>query len=203
MAEEIKPRFEFRTFAQDFGIVTEKMRRISPLDKIRESAEIYIVSARNSENNTKIRDDLMDIKVFVQSREGLEQWNPRMKGSFPMDSAIIANDVYPAFAVPVPEFKRPHYTLEQFVKELIRPHRDLVAVSVFKRRFGFMVNGCITEYAELLINGAAIKTVAVESVDVPAILEARRSLGLDEYENINYLRAIKRIIGMDPLPGQL
>ena len=58
---EIKPRFEFRAFAQSFGIVEEKMRAISPVEQIRESLEIYIMSAGNNENNTKIRNDLMDI----------------------------------------------------------------------------------------------------------------------------------------------
>lgn len=92
---EIKPRFEFRTFAQSFGMVETRMRKLSALDKIRESSEIYIMSAGNSENNTKIRDDLMDIKVFVKSEKGLEQWNPRMKGSFPMKAAEIAEKVFP------------------------------------------------------------------------------------------------------------
>ncbi|MEW6708784.1 MAG: hypothetical protein AB1403_03095 [Candidatus Riflebacteria bacterium] len=197
---EIKPRFEFRTFAQNFGLVENRMRKLSALDKIRESSEIYIMSAGNSENNTKIRDDLMDIKVFVKSEKGLEQWNPRMKGSFPMKAAEIAEKVFPAFGVEVPAFKRDEYTLSQFISEIIRPHKDLVPVSVFKRRFGFMINECITEYAELLINGAAIKTVAVESTDIEAILKAKELLGLNDYENINYLRAIKRIIGMEALP---
>lgn len=196
---EIKPRFEFRTFAQNFGIVIDKMRKISPLDKIRESSEIYIMSAGNSENNTKVRDDLMDIKVFVTRDRGLEQWNPRMKGSFPMKAAVIRDEVFPAFGVAVPDFKREEYTLAQFIGEIIRPHKDLVPVSVFKRRYGFMVNNCITEYAELLINGAAIQTVAVESVSVEDILKAKEMLALNDYENINYLHAIKRIIGMEPL----
>jgi len=196
---EIKPRFEFRTFAQNFGIVIDKMRKISPLDKIRESSEIYIMSAGNSENNTKVRDDLMDIKVFVTRDRGLEQWNPRMKGSFPMKAAVIRDEVFPAFGVAVPDFKREEYTLAQFIGEIIRPHKDLVPVSVFKRRYGFMVNNCITEYAELLINGAAIQTVAVESVSVEDILKAKEMLALGDYENINYLHAIKRIIGMEPL----
>lgn len=196
---EIKPRFEFRTFAQNFGIVINKMRKISPLDKIRESSEIYIMSAGNSENNTKVRDDLMDIKVFVTKDRGLEQWNPRMKGSFPMKAAVIRDEVFPAFGVAVPDFKREEYTLAQFIGEIIRPHKDLVPVSVFKRRYGFMVNNCITEYAELLINGAAIQTVAVESVSVEDILKAKEMLALNDYENINYLHAIKRIIGMEPL----
>ena len=56
------------------------------------------------------------------------------------------------------------------------------------------------EIAELLINGAAIKTIAVESVDVEAALKAKEMLGLQEYENVNYLLAIKRILGMVPLP---
>ncbi len=197
---EIKPRFEFRTFAQSFGMVETRMRKLSALDKIRESSEIYIMSAGNSENNTKIRDDLMDIKVFVKSEKGLEQWNPRMKGSFPMKAAEIAEKVFPAFGVELPGFSRDEYSLDQFIKEIIRPHKDLVPVSVFKRRYGFMINECITEYAELLINGAAIKTVAVESTDIDAILKAKDLLGLNDYENINYLRAIKRIIGMEALP---
>ena len=197
---EIKPRFEFRTFAQNFGMVEDRMRKLSALDKIRESSEIYIMSAGNSENNTKIRDDLMDIKVFVKSEKELEQWNPRMKGSFPMKATEIAEKVFPAFGVELPEFKREEYTLQQFIDEIIRPHKDLVPVRVVKRRFGFMVNECITEYAELLINGASIKTVAVESTDIEAILKAKDMLGLNEYENVNYLRAIKRIIGMEALP---
>jgi len=197
---EIKPRFEFRTFAQDFGMVVEKMRRLATCEQIRESSEIYIMSAGNSENNTKVRDDKMDIKVFVQKVEGLEQWNPRMKGTFPMKVATIRDEVFPAFGVDLPKFARDEYTLKQYVDEVIRPHKDLVPASVFKRRFAFTVNGCITEYAELLINGAAIRTVAVESTEVQDILGAKRMLGLDEYENVNYLRAIKRIIGMEPLP---
>lgn len=197
---DVKPRFEFRAFAQNFGLVIDKMRKLSPIDKIRESSEIYIMSRGNSENNTKVRDALMDIKVFVQNQKGLEQWNPRMKGSFPMKAEMIKNEVFPAFGVAVPEFKRAEYTLEQFLDEVIRAHKDLVAANVFKRRYGFTVNNCITEYAELLINGAAIMTVAIESTEVDDILKARDMLGLNEHENCNYLRAIKRIIGMEPMP---
>lgn len=200
---EVKPRFEFRAFAQNFGMVVTKMRQASPVDKIRESLETYIVSRTNNENNTKIRDALMDIKVFVQRQRGLEQWNPRMKGEFPMKAETIRQEVFPAFAVPLPECKRETYTLTQYLDELIRPHRDLSAVTVFKRRFGFMINDCITEHAELLINGAAIQTVAVESTDVEAILKTRDQLGLQDYENVNYLLAIKRIIGFEPLPARM
>jgi hypothetical protein len=123
-----------------------------------------------------------------------------MKGEFPMHAEKIASEVFPAFGVELPSFERKEYTLEQFLDELIRPHPQLVPVHVFKRRFAFTVCNCITEIAELRFNGASIKSVAVESVDSKAIQEAKRTLGLTEYENLNYLRAIKRVIGMLPLP---
>jgi len=198
---EIKPRFEFRAFAQNFGIVEEKMRSLSPVEKIRESLEIYIMSAGNNENNTKIRDNLMDIKVFVQAKKGLEQWNPRMKGEFPMTTDIIKNEVFPAFGVTVPQFKRDVYTLQQYINEIIDAHPDLAAVNVFKRRFAFTINDCIAEIAEVFFNGAKIMTANLESVDVDVILEAKKMVGLDDFENVNYLLAIKQVIGMAPLPG--
>lgn len=200
--EAVKPRFEFRTFAQSFGMVLTKMRRLSKCEGIRESGEIYIMSRGNNENNTKVRDDLMDIKVFVQEKQGLEQWNPRMKGKFPMKAEMIRDEVFPAFGVEVPEFARDEYTLAQYLDEIILPHKDLSAARILKHRFAYTVNGCITEHARILINGAAIETVAVESTDLEAILEAKKMLGLEDHENVNYLIAIKRVLGWEPLPEQ-
>jgi hypothetical protein len=194
---EIEPRFEFRAWARNFGMVETRLRRLSPCQGIRESDEVYIVSAGNDENNTKIRDAKMDIKELVQERDGLEQWRPRMKGAFPMAAEVLVAEVFPAFGVVMPALDRDEYSLDQYLDGVIRPHRDLVAVRVFKRRFAFTVNDCITEHAEVWFNGAGLQTVAVESTDVPAILQALRELGLDDYENVNYLRAIKRVIGLD------
>lgn len=198
--EKIKPRFEFRTFAQNFGIVERKMREHSEIENLRESAEIYIMSGANNENNTKIRDDKMDIKVLVQEKEGLEQWKPRMKGKFPMNATQITNEVFPAFGVKMIELQREEYTQKQYLDEIIKPHPGLVAVHVFKRRFAFTVNKCICEIADILINGALIKTVSIESTEINDILKTKEMLRLTEYENINYLLAIKRVIGMEALP---
>ena len=79
------------------------------------------------------------------------------------------------------------------------PHPEVVLARVLKRRFGYTINGCISEIAELLINGAAIKTIALESADIEVVLKVKQKLGLHEYENVNYLLAIKRILGMEPL----
>ena len=59
---------------------------------------------------------------------------------------------------------------------------------------------CITELATVYINGALTRTVCLESADPDLVLETRSRLHLDVYENVNYLLAIKRVIGMVPLP---
>jgi len=197
---EIKPRFEFRTFARDLGMVERKMRELSPVEMIRESSEIYIISRANNENNTKIRDAKMDIKIFIQEKSGLEQWNPRMKGVFPMEANQIRSEVFPAFGVTIPEFRKDTYTLDEYLSELIQPHPDLLAVHVMKRRFAFTINACIAEIGDVYINGARIRTANLESVDTDAILEGMNMVGLTEYDNINYLMAIKRVTGMEPGP---
>ena len=197
--QAIIPRYEFRAFAQNFGLAEEKTRKLSKLDKFRETSEIYILSNGNNENNVKIRYDVLDVKVFVKEEKGLQQWNPRLKADFPMKIEVIRDDVLPALGAAVPEFNRSAYTLEQFLEDIMIPHPELVLARVFKRRFGYTINGCISEIAELLINGAAIKTMALESTDIEAVLEAKKMLGLQEYENVNYLLAIKRILGMEPL----
>lgn len=196
----IKPRFEFRTFAQDFGIVERKIRAMSQVERIRESAEIYIISRASDENNTKIRDQLMDIKVLVQEKQGFEQWNPRMKAAFPMKVASIQDEVFPAFGVAPPQFQREVYTLDQYLNEIIGPHPELQTVHVYKRRFAFTINGCIAELGDVYINGAMLRTANLESTDIAAIAHAKQEVNLIGYENINYLMAIKRVIGMSPEP---
>ena len=194
---EIKPRFEFRTFARGLGTVERAFRQLSPLGGIRESAETYIMSKGTNENNTKLRDALMDIKVFIREERGLEQWNPRMKGAFPMAAATLRDDVFPAFGVEMPPLDREEYTAEQYLAEVIDPHPDLKAVSVFKRRLAFTVNDCIAELGDIYINGARVQTANLESVDVEAILDGMKMVGLEGHQNINYLMAIKRVIGME------
>ena len=142
----------------------------------------------------------MDIKVLIKEEKGLQLWGPRMKEEFPVTLEILRDEVFPAFDVAAPEFNRSEYSLEQFLDHVIKPHPELYVARVFKRRFGYTVADCITEIAELLINGAAVKTVAVESDDPYAVLKAKEMIGLQEYENVNYLLAIKRILGMEPLP---
>ncbi len=195
-----RPRYEFRAFAQNFGLIEERLRRFSRLDNFRESSELYIISAGNRKNNVKIRYDTLEIKVLLKEEKGLQQWKPITRLQSPLKMRVIRDEVFPHLGAPIPEFERSEYTLEQYLEEIVRPHPQLFLASVFKRRFGYIINGCVSEIAELLINGAAIKTVSVESVNTDKLLKAKEILGLRGYENVNYLLAIKRILGIEPLP---
>ena len=200
IGEVSKPRFEFRTFGRDFEESAYLLSRLSvPVPtKVweRNSTETYIVSKTNDVNNTKIRDGKMDIKTFVQEIDGLEQWNPLMKGVFPIKASVLQNDVFPAFKVEgLPTLEKDEYTLEEFLS-MIKNHPDLQAVTVEKERFGYMVNDTICEYANVWINGAMVVTVNSESTELEDIQKTVKDLGIVGAENINYLQAIKRIVGM-------
>jgi len=199
IGEISKPRFEFRTFGRSFEDTAYLMSRLSvPVpEKVweRTSKEIYIISRTNDVNNTKIRDGKMDIKTFVQEVDGLEQWNPLMKGEFPMKLEMLEKEVFPAFKVEMPELGKEEYTLDEFL-EIVKNHPDLQAVSIEKERFGFMVNDTICEFANVWINGAMVVTVNSESTELDDIKKTIKDLGLEGVENINYLQAAKRVIGM-------
>jgi len=199
IGEQSKPRFEFRSFGSNFDEPAFRMARLSvPVpEKLWErfSDEIYILSRTNDVNNTKIRDGKMDIKTYVQTVDGLEQWNPLMKAQFPVARDVLEKEVYPAFQVNMPELTQDTYTLEEFLT-MVDAHPDLQAVNVSKHRFAYMVNDTICEVAQVQINGAQVASINSESTETDDIKRTLADLGLVDVENINYLQAIKRVIGM-------
>lgn len=203
IGEISKPRFEFRSFGQNFETAAFRMARLSvPVpEKVweRESDEIYIMSRKNDINNTKIRDGKMDIKTYVQTVDGMEQWNPLMKGSFPISAEVLLKEVFPAFQVAEPVLEKASYSYEEFMS-MVNVHPDLLAVTVHKQRFGYMVNNTICEVGNVLINGAKVVTINSESTEVEDIKKTIADIGLDGVENINYLQAIKRVTGLISKP---
>ena len=198
VGEISKPRFEFRSFGQDFNKQAERMARlsISIPEKflVRHSQETYIMSRTNDINNTKIRDGKMDIKTYVQTVDTLEQWNPVTKTEFPVSTHFLKSDIFPAFQVEMPVFEKIEYTMDEFMA-IVTEHPDLQAVSVVKERFGYVVNDTICEVGNILINGAKVMTINSESIELVDIKKTIIDVGLDGVENINYLQTIKRVIG--------
>ncbi len=189
----IIPRWEWRTFGESFGEAEARIRSHGE-PKPRSSAETYVVSL-DSPNNTKIRDGLMDIKKLENvNADGLEQWNPVLKAGFPLPAAAL-RQVFAAWAVKAPPPAREAYTLEELLGEVVAPNRRLRAVAVVKERFGFTVDGCIVEVANLTFDGQKVRTAAVEHEDPALVIATVRALGLDRLENVNYVKALKRFLG--------
>lgn len=203
IGEASKPRFEFRTFGQQFDEAHYRMARLSvPVPEHvweRHSDEIYILSSTNDINNTKIRDGKMDIKTYVQTVDGLEQWNPLMKGEFPIKASVLTEEVIPAFQVEMDLPDKDEFSFDEFM-EMVDAHPELKSARVHKQRFGYMVNDTICEYGYVTINGAKVATINSESTEIEDIKKTLAEVGLEGIENINYLQAIKRVTGMIDKP---
>ncbi len=192
--EKIIPRWEWRTFGDSLEDGIKAIKQY-PEGKVRQSAEIYILSER-SNDNTKIRDQLMDIKTLLRvNADGLEQWTPILKAGFPIHITDLAI-VYKAFNLPFPYFKKDEYTYDEYLTELIGTNKELYTVNVQKERHGFLIDDCIVEFAEVTFNGKPIRTIAVEHADPELVIKTVKKLGLDHYENINYIKAMKTQVGL-------
>ena len=192
---EIIPRWEWRTFGKEFGVGEERIKKYEQV-LFKKSSEKYILS-RKSNENCKIRDDLMDIKSLRQiNADKLEQWYPTMKLSFPLKKEDIANLFKNFFKVDVPAFERDEYTYDQYLEEVVGKSKDLVIVDVYKERSIYTIEGTTVEIAETKFNGVANRTICVEHIDPELVMKVVRDLGVEKLPNINYLKAMKQAVGL-------
>ena len=194
MGKEIIPRWEWRTFGDNFAGSGNPFAAFKAGDT-QASDEIYFLSPVNSEN-VKVRDSLMDIKKFqLANPDGLEQWKPVLKQGFPFPAADVSK-VFDVLGVPPPKLSRTEYTLDQFIQELITPVPGMRVVKVHKTRTRYTVDGCMAELAEVVADGKRTHTIAMELEDPAQVIATVRKLNLDSYENISYPRGLKRLVGM-------
>lgn len=188
-------RHEYRAFARHFGLVEERLRQWGGEPLIRESAEVYLLSARSPDQNIKIRNDQLDIKQRIAENAGFEQWAPAGKWAFPLDDAArhaLSRALRLDQAVAASEAHDP----DALVSALCSNGREVVRVDLFKRRFGYEFDGCMSEYADVIINGAALSTVCVESTELEAARQLVERLGLDQYPNTGYIAALMRVVAL-------
>ena len=201
--DTINPRYEFRTFGKDFSKAIFRMSRLSvPVpEKFRErhSDEIYILSENNDTNNIKIRDRKIDIKTLIEKKYGFEQWKPVIKLNFPITLEILIKQIIPFLNFDLHKAERTHYELVEFLS-IIKKHPSLQIVNVKKQRFGYMIENTICEAANVLINGVKVVSICAESTNTDDIKKTIKDLGLEDIENINYVQAIKRVIGVSDKP---
>ncbi len=194
----IIPRAEFRVFGQN--IIEPLKARLwngrTVLNQARKMpAETYFLSVLTNDANVKVRDGLLDIKVKTgQTPDGYEIFQPRGKFQFPVrreDLSAIAAHLRAEIAIDTDTC-----TFDEFVA-MARRHPLLVPVSVEKMRFGFTIDGVICEYAQVWFNGAMVESACAESENYEAMRGVVEALGLSAHPNTNYLKAAKKVVGID------
>ncbi len=201
MVAAVIPRYEFRIFGNDLETYEKKIKELSPREMTRQMDSVYLLTPWKRKKNVKIREGIMDIKVLEQEHAGLQQWNPFLVGEFPLEADVIKTVVFPALGVESPVFERKKYSLKQFIAEVLAIDPDLAVAYVWKTRYAYTIAECITEIAEIKVNGASIKTICIESEDPDKVLDAKKLLGIgNKIENVSYPLALKRIMGLTALP---
>jgi hypothetical protein len=190
-------RAEFRVFGHGIiDIVRSRMWAAhAVLQGVRSMPpETYFLSALSDAANVKVRDGLLDIKLKTGTTpQGYELFQPCGKFPFPVKREELAgalSELQVSF-----DLTEETYSLEAVIA---MAHRfpGLVPVTVEKTRYGFTVDGVICEYAEVWFNGALLESACCESEDYAAVAKAVEALGLSTLENVNYLEAAKRVVGM-------
>ncbi|NQT64921.1 MAG: hypothetical protein HQ554_01950 [FCB group bacterium] len=193
--EKIIPRWEWRTFGEDLSKGEQNIIKYGNA-RHRESKEIYILS-KNSNDNTKIRDELMDIKspIRINEKTGLEQWTVLAKSAFPIHINDLAL-VFKTFGLELPYLDKDEYSYKEYIEVLIGENPDLKMINVDKNRHGYLIDDAIVEIAEVKFNEFSTKTIAVEHTDPKVVLRTIEKLSLTEYENVNYIKAMKQTFGL-------
>jgi exopolyphosphatase/guanosine-5'-triphosphate,3'-diphosphate pyrophosphatase len=183
----IIPRWEFRTFGQQFGAADEAFAAMTP-GAVQESDEIYLLvdDGQPTTDVVKIRFDLMDVKTLREvNPDGLERWEPVAKVAFPLAPADLAI-VTQALRLPSTPSDDAAASLDGFLAEVAKPGSPVRAVAVHKRRVRYAPGGCTAEVSEVTADGQPIRTIAIEAEDPAAVIAAVRSVGLGGYVNTSY-----------------
>ena len=165
-SDEIVPRWEWRSFAPDFGDAGRMLA--AEATTVVESDEVYFLSTAD-DSLVKLRGGLLDIKRLRQVDDGgLEQWVPTLKAPISVAPAEI-DEIASALGV--------------------------LGVDVHKTRHRSTIDGCLAELTEVRAGGASTRSIAIESEDPAQVMLVLRRLGLADLPNTNYARGLAVMVG--------
>jgi len=201
--ETIVPRWEWRTFGQEFGEAEARFKALTA-EKVQRSEETYLLAA-GSDANVKIRDGLMDIKSLeivmdiktlkIVNETGLERWRPVLKEGFPISASAVAQ-VRKALGLPKGPQPEGAIPQDRLLADLAPPGGGVRVVAVHKTRTRYRVHGCVAEVTDVIADGLPVRTIAIEDKDPAKVIAAVAAMGLDGYPNNNYPRGLKELLGL-------
>ena len=192
---ELLPRFEYRVWADTLEDVRNNLQRLATAPRTETSEETYLISSTTDKCNAKIRGGRFSIKARLAMEQGLELWKPVLEAEFPLDSSLIVAQIFPGLELRAPDLHRPRYSIDEFVREVIRAQPQIAIVTTVKRRARFRLDECLAEFTSVTIGKVARDTVAVESIDPDPVLRLIHQLQIAGMPNTSYIRLLKQILG--------
>lgn len=203
ISEKSPPRYEFRTFGHYFSETQRLMEKFTqpvPEDlQTRFFNDIYIVGQKTDDVSIKVKNELLDIKKLINVENKLERWDAVKKYKFPIKKTTLFQKILPQLGAAIPVLESDEFELTELLN-IAKRHKDLLPIPVHKKRFAYIVNYTICEYADIIIGNDYLYSVSVESTDPSEVLNTIDQLDLKKYENINYIQAIKRLRGLVDKP---
>ena len=192
---ELQPRYEYRVWADSLEDVRNTLQRLATAPRTETSEETYLISATTDKCNAKIRGGRMSIKALLAIEQGLELWKPMLEAEFPLDSSLIATQIFPGLELRAPDLRSSQYSMDEFVREVIRAQPQISIVTTIKRRARFRLDECLAECTSVTIGKIVRKTVAVESIEPDPVLRLIRQLQIAGMPNTSYVRLLKQVLG--------
>ena len=170
--DHIVPRWEWRTFGNDFGEAEQRFAALARKN-VQTSGEVYLL-VRGSDANVKYRDNVLDIKQLERVNEdGLEQWRPLLKAPFPLAADAITH-VLAAFELPATSLKSTTPSFDELRARIESTSPDIRGVQVSKTRVRYQVHGCVAELTDVVAEGKTVRTIAIEDADPARVIAAVR-----------------------------
>jgi exopolyphosphatase / guanosine-5'-triphosphate,3'-diphosphate pyrophosphatase len=129
------------------------------------------------------------------NEDGLEQWRPSLKASFPL-AADATPHLSVALGIPAASLTGAAVSFEELLAGIESTSPNIRGVLVSKKRVRYQVHGCVAEVTDVVADEKTVRTIAIEDEDPARVIAAVRAMGLDGYPNINYPRGLKRLVGM-------
>jgi len=192
---ELQPRYEYRVWADALEDVRNNLQRLATASTTESSEETYLISATTDKCNAKIRGARMNIKILLATEQGLELWKPVMDMEFPLDKSVIAGQICPRLELQAVDLRRARYSMDEFVREVIRARPQLAIVTIFKRRERFLLDECLAESAVVSVGKITLHTVAAESIRPDSLLRVIQQMNIVHMRNTSYVARLKQVVG--------
>jgi hypothetical protein len=162
--------------------------------------ETWLLSPSSS-FGVRIHDQEIEIRRIEHiDRRSLEQWRVIHRYQFPVDAAAIAA-VCVNLGVPEPALAAPA-DREQFLAGMAFAAPDVIVVPVRTERAQFRMAGCDGEQLKLVIGDQRWEGLAFFSRDSACVHAALQEVGLSTFQNMNWPRALKLILGVTNRPAR-